>query len=106
MEVTVTQMNANDEVTIRTLFSEYCFRVISPVECKGVLSGGRLSKEKEAIFVETIRPTSTAASLSNHLKPGDRAVFLVGMSEMMKLTTSVITEIILSEVPSTAADDC
>ena len=105
MEITVTKMHASDEVRIRTLFSDYCFRVISPLECRGVLSGGRLSKEQEAIFVETIRPTSTAASL-DHLKPGDRAVFLVGTNEMMKLTTSVITEIVLSEVPSTAADDC
>ena len=106
MEIKVPDIHASDEVRIRTLFSDYCFRVISPLECRGVLSGGRSSKEQEAIFVETIRPTSTAASLSDHLKRGDRAVFLVGTNEMMKLTTSVITEIVLSEVPSTAADDC
>ena len=106
MEIKVPDIHASDDVRIRTLFSDYCFRVISPLECRGVLSGGRSSKEQEAIFVETIRPTSTAASLSDHLKPGDRAVFLVGTNEMMKLTTSVITEIVLSEVPSTAADDC
>ena len=106
MEIKDTGMNASDEITIRTQFSDYSFRVISPLECRGVLSGGRLSKEQEAIFVETIRPTNTAASLSDHLKPGDRAVFLVGTNERMKLTTSVITEIVLSEVPSTAAADC
>lgn len=106
MEITVTKMHVSDEVRIRTLFSDYCFRVISPLECRGVLSGGRLSKEQEAIFVETIRPTSPAASLADHLKPGDRAVFLVGTTETMKLTTSVITEIVLSEVPSTAPDEC
>ena len=56
MEIRVTAMRPSDELTIRTHFSDYRFRVMDPVECKGVLSGGRLGAEQhEAVFVESRR---------------------------------------------------
>jgi len=34
MEIKVTQMKPSDEVTIRTRFNDYCFRMINPLECR------------------------------------------------------------------------
>ena len=105
MEIRVTAMRPSDEITIRTQFSDYSFRVMDPVECKGVLSGGRLGTEPhDAIFVETIRPN--AELLRGQMEPGDRAVFLVGRDNLKRLTTSIITEIVLSEPDETSTGDC
>ena len=106
MEITVPQMNASDEVTIRTQFSDYSFRIIDPIECRGVLRGGRLDQEHEAIFVEIVSPSNSTKPISGQLEPGDRAVFIVGSNTLKRLTTSAITGIVFSEVPSTAAGDC
>jgi hypothetical protein len=35
MRIIVTQVNANDEICIRTWFSVYRFRVVQPYQCKG-----------------------------------------------------------------------
>ena len=106
MEILVTTMKPNDEITIRTHFSDYSFRVMDPVECKGVLSGGRLGQAQEAVFVETISPTDNAGPSSDHLGPGDRAVFLVGSNKLKKLTTSTITEVVVSAPSEQQLDDC
>ena len=107
MEIKVTDMNASDEVKIRTKFSDYSFRMIDPAHCRGVLRGGRLGMDQhEAIFVETIRPKDNAMPLSDQLAPGDRAVFLVGSNTLKKLTTSTITEIVVSEPSEQPLDDC
>lgn len=105
MEFRVTEMNASDEIKIRTQFSDYSFRVTDPVECRGVLRGGQLDQEHEAILVEIVRPTNSTP-ISGQLEPGDRAVFIVGSDTLKRLTTSAIAAIVFSEVPSTAADDC
>jgi hypothetical protein len=52
MEIRVKEMKAIEEITIRTRASAYRFRLVDPVQGKGVLTGGRLSEEQEAIFVE------------------------------------------------------
>ena len=107
MEMKVTDMNASDEITIRTQFSDYSFRMIDPLQCRGVLRGGRLGMEKlEAILVETIRPTDNGTPLSDQLEPGDRAVFLIGNNTLKKLITSTITEIVMSEPSEQPLDDC
>jgi len=106
MEIRVKEMKAIEEITIRTRASAYRFRLVDPVQGKGVLTGGRLSEEQEAIFVETIRPTDIATPLLDQLEPGNRAVFLVGSTELKTITTSPITEIVISEAPPTDSDDC
>src|SRR4051794_17129463 len=100
MEIRLKEMKAIEEITIRTRSSDYCFRLIDPLECKGVLRGGRLDEEHEAIFVETIRPTHVTSPMLDQLEPGDRAVFLVGSSELRRITTSPITEIVISAAAS------
>jgi hypothetical protein len=105
MEIKVTAMRPSDEITIRTHFSDYRFRVMDPVECKGVLSGGRLGAEQyEAVFVETIRPNAVRST--GQMEPGDRAVFLVGRDIVRRVTTSIITEIVLSEPGEALPADC
>jgi len=106
MEIKVTDMNASDEIKIRTQFSDYSFRVIDPVECRGVLRGGRLDQEHEAVFVEILRPTNTTKPISGQLEAGDRAVFIVGSNTLKRLTTSTITEIVVSEPSEPPLDDC
>ena len=106
MEVKTTDTNASDEIKIRTQFSHYSFRMMDPLQCRGLLRGGRLGMEEhEAIFVETIRPTDNAMPLLDQLEPGDRAVFLVGSNTMRKLVTSTITQI-MSEPAEQPLDDC
>ena len=106
MVIRAIEMNSSDEINIRTLFSDYRFRVIDPVECRGVLCGGRLDQEHEAIFVEIVRPTDSTKPISGQLEPGDRAVFIVGGNTLKRLTTSTITEIVLSEPSEPPLDDC
>lgn len=107
MEIEVTDMNASNQIRIRTKFSDYSFRMIDPAHCRGVLRGGRLGMDQhEAIFVEAIRPTDNGTPLSDQLERGDRAVFLVGSNTLKKLTTSTITEIVVSEPAEQPLDDC
>jgi hypothetical protein len=107
MQIRVTETNVSDEITIRTQFSDYRFRVIDPLHCRGVLRGGRLGMEQhDAIFVQTIRPTNNGSPLSGQMEPGDRVVFLVGRNTLKKLTTSTITELVVSEPAEQPLDDC
>ena len=50
MEIRVTEVNASDEITIRTQFSDYSFRVTDPVQCKGILSGGLPGNQQDEAF--------------------------------------------------------
>ena len=107
MEICVSEMNASDEIMIRTHFSDYTFRVIDPEKCSGVLTGGPLGSGKhEAMFVEAIRPPNCEPRALARLKPGDRAVFLVGRDTISRLTTSVITDIVLSGETESVEGDC
>lgn len=106
MEIRVTQMNASDEIKIRTKFSDYSFRLTDPHQCSGVLSGGPLSGEHQAIFAGTILPASPGTTESGQLGPGARAVFIVGTKRLNRLTTSIITEISWSEATEITADEC
>ena len=50
MEIRVTEMNASDEITIRTEFSDYSFRLTDPVQCRGILTGGPLGDQQHDAF--------------------------------------------------------
>jgi len=105
MEITVKEMKASDEITIRTESSDYRFRIVDPLQCRGVLRGSRLETEHEAIFIETI-PSSSCTHAPGQLKPGDRAVFLVGSDTVKRLTTSIISEIAFTEASEATPDAC
>ena len=100
MEIRVTEVNARDEITIRTKFSEYSFCVTDPVQCRGFLSGGQLGNEPhDAFFAGAIPPAGSKPCESTRFETGHRAVFLVSGDGVNRLTTSIITEIKLSETP-------
>jgi hypothetical protein len=104
MGLRVNEVNASDEICIRTHFSDYRFRVIHPCQCKGLLSGGPLGQqEHEAFFAGTLLPANIDAGGLTLLETGRRAVFLIGGNGLQKLTTSIITEITLAE---TQGDEC
>ena len=92
--IRVTEMNASDEITIRTQSKDYSFRVLDSDDCRGVLTGGKPMDLQAAMFVEAIHPENRERRELTELEPGDRAVFLVGRHNIKKLTTSTITEII------------
>jgi hypothetical protein len=50
MELRVNEVNAGDEIYIRTQFSDYRFRVIHPCQCEGFLSGGPLGEQQHEAF--------------------------------------------------------
>jgi hypothetical protein len=106
MEITVKEMKASDEFTIRTESSDYSFRIIDPAQSRGVLRGSRLGTEHEAIFIETIPSSSCTTHAPGQLRPGDRAVFLVGSDIVKRLTTSIISEIAFTEASEATPDDC
>jgi len=95
MELRVTEMNIDEEITIHTQFSDYIFRVADPVQCRGILTGGLLGAEQhDAIFVETLLPPNSDQRASPYLETGGRAVFLFGLYNPNRLTTSYISEIL------------
>ena len=101
MGISVTEVNARAEIAIRTLFSDYNFRVTDPVQCRGFLSGGQLGNEPhDAFFAGAIPPAGSKPCESTRFETGHRAVFLVGGDDVIRLTTSIITEINLSETPA------
>ena len=97
MELRVTELNASDEITIRTQFSDYNFRVTDPVQCRGILRGGRLGDQRrDAFFAGKILTANGQSSERSRLEAGYRFVFLIEGNGLKRLTTSIVTEIILS----------
>jgi hypothetical protein len=93
MEITLTEMNAEDEISIRTKKSEYRFLVTDPELYRGILTGGRLGQQPhDAFLVGAIFPHDGGNSDSKKLVTGARAFFyLNGKHGLDCLTTSVIT---------------
>ncbi len=101
MELRVTELNTSDEITIRTQFSDYSFRVTDPVQCRGFLRGGRLGdQQRDALFAGTILTASSQSSEPSRLETGYPAVFLIEGDGLERLTTSIVTEITLSQTTS------
>jgi len=104
MKLRFTDVNAGDEITIRTQFNNYSFRVTDPVRCRGSLSGGPLGNQQHDAFLAGARlPDSSQSDEPSRLETGYQAVFLVGGNDFRRLTTSTITEIIVAQ---TAAEVC
>ena len=118
MEITLTQMNAEDEIYIRTKKSEYRFLVTDPELYRGILTGGRLGQQPhDAFLVGAILPHDGDISDSKKLVTGARALFyLNGKHGLDCLTTSVISELswrshelwggYVIQVRSTSEDAC
>jgi hypothetical protein len=95
MEITLTELNVDDEISIRTKTSEYRFIVTNPGLCRGILTGGVLDQQPhDALLVGGIFPRNGNTRDPKKLETGARALFyLNGKQGLDCLTTSVITEL-------------
>ena len=98
MDIVVKDLNAMDQISIRTQNSEYQFQVINPTQCRGFLSGGVFGGEQhEAILTGSILGRQECASISSKLETGRCALFYIAAKENLKcLTTSIITHLALA----------
>ena len=86
MEISLTDINAMDEISIRTQHSEYCFRVTDPNRRRGVLSGGRLGNQQcDAVLSGAILPKSLRTRSSARLEIGSRALFYIAINDGLKI---------------------
>ena len=88
-------MNASDELLIRTENSKYRFSVIDPARKYGTLSGGTLGDELcDAILVGGIVTSDKSSTLTQGLMTESRAMFSICTARGLKqLLTSAITEL-------------
>ena len=96
MDILVKELNAMDQISIRTQNSEYKFQVINPAQCRGFISGGKFGNQRyEAILTATMR--DRVGCLSTKLETGACALFYISIKETLRLlTTSVITDLSLA----------
>src|SRR5437762_10775969 len=95
MEVILTDLNAMDEISIRTRCNEYRFFVIDPSRCRGLLNGGLLgSQPRDAFLAGAILPESHSITDSTKLETGARALFYMnGRHGVDRMITSPITQL-------------
>lgn len=93
--IAVKDLNAMEQISIRTKNSEYQFQVIEPTECRGFLTGGQFGeKQYEAIFVGGLVGNDSRGRLSVTLEIGACALFYISVQERLnRLTTSMITNL-------------
>lgn len=98
MDITVKDLHAMDEVSIRTKHSEYRFRITDPHLCRGLLTGGMFGEdEHDAVLTGAPLPADLKSQLSTKLEIGGCALFYVAMEENVSLlTTSPITDLTLA----------
>lgn len=93
--ILVKDLNAMEQISIRTRNSEYQFQVIEPTERRGFLSGGQFGDEQhEAVLVGGLVGNELRGRLSATLEIGACALFYIAAKERVKrLTTSMITSL-------------
>ena len=98
MDITVTDLSAMDEVSIRTRNSEYRFRITNPHLCRGVLKGGLFGEqEHDAVLTASPLPARLEFQTNAKLEIGGCALFYVAIEDSVNLlTTSTITDLTLA----------
>jgi hypothetical protein len=93
--IVIKDLNAMEQISIRTRNSEYQFQVIEPAEQRGFLSGGPFGDEQyEAVLVGALVGNELRGRLSAKLEIGACALFYIRAKERVKrLTTSMITSL-------------
>lgn len=86
MEIILTAANPQDEIHIRTEWSEYRFWLTDPCRCLGILSGGVLGQcHREAYLAGLIYPPAEHITVSEKLEIGACASFFIEGSHWMNL---------------------
>ena len=95
MQIVLTDVNAMDEISIRTRCNAYRFFVIDPSRYRGFLSGGLLgSKPRDAFLAGAIFPKSDCIVDSKKFETGARALFYMnGRHGVDRMITSPITQL-------------
>ena len=93
--IVIKDLNAMDQISIRTQNSEYQFQVIEPTQCRGFLSGGLFGEEQyEAVLSGAVVEDPEYRRISVELEIGRCALFYIAVKEKLKcLTTSAITNL-------------
>src|SRR5215510_2907416 len=99
--IRVKDLKRRDEISIRTQNSMYRFRVIDPVRCKGLLSGGLFGEvEHEATLCHQSVTGGRRRLLPTKLGIGRSVSFYVSIRDRLRrLTTSQILDISLKRIP-------
>jgi hypothetical protein len=93
MDVTVNDLEARNEISIRTLHSEYRFQLMDPLNCSGLLSGGLLGEQHVAILRGAIGQDHHV-EVTTELRIGNAAFFIVYVRDVQRrLTTSAIVDL-------------
>lgn len=98
MDITVRDLSAMDEVSIRTAHNEYRFRITDPHLCRGMLTGGMFGQqEHDAVLTGAPLPADLETQMNAKLQIGANALFYVAIAESVNLlTTSKITDLTLA----------
>lgn len=100
MDITLQDLNALDEISIRTTHSEYRFRLTEPRLCRGVLTGGVLGEvEHDAVLGTGDVTDDEKEEWPAKLEIGGCALFYVAVGEGVSfMTTSKITDLALVDL--------
>jgi hypothetical protein len=91
MEITITQVSSDQEISIHTETSEYRFLVLRPQMRLGILTGGVLGDEWCDAYFAGMIPATGRLNDAPTLRIGSRARFyLEGRSLVNRLTTSTV----------------
>ena len=98
MDITVKDLSAMDEISIRTRNSEYRFRITDPHICRGLLTGGMFGEKKyDAVLTGAPLPAGLETHLTARLEIGGCALFYIAVDDRVNvLTTSTITDLTLA----------
>jgi hypothetical protein len=98
MDITVKDLNALDEIAIRTRRSEYRFRITNPHLGRGLLTGGMFGEQQyDAVIAASSLISDVDDRFSTKLEVGANALFYVAIEESVRLlTTSPITDLTLA----------
>jgi hypothetical protein len=108
MAISVNNLSPTDEISIRTQNSEYKFHVTDPTMGKGLLSGGTLGEiQREAFVWDGVITRGQPHQFSADLEIGRCAFFFVAFRDRLRrLTTSIVEDVSVSEIPAAKAAEC
>src|SRR6476660_9306232 len=94
MDVTVNDLEARNELSIRTLHSEYLFELTHPLKCTALLSGGLLGEQQHFAILRGAIGHDYRVEVTTELRIGNPAFFLVYVRDVQRrLTTSAIVDL-------------
>jgi len=105
MDVTVNDLEARNEISIRTLHSEYRFQLMDPLNCSGLLSGGLLGEQQHVAILRGAIGQDHCVEVTTELRIGNAAFFIVYVRDVQRrLTTSAIVDLKVKRITAEEKD--